>query len=871
MPLDERTTIGVVDLRTCLQAVAQCSPEIVDQHDTDYSIYATDYSEMNWPLVGQGMLSWGLDQNGSQQQQEQLVTGRVTRNIMAILGNGSRDTLEVKLKLTAVPKMHPRSDFPSMDSLDMSKFAPTPTDTNSEWNSFIQSNPLLGHSANVASMPSPALPPTQLSQPNGHHNADERRFLESRHESAPPQPPRPASIPPQNVTRQPSVPLANIAPSPASLQRVASPALAPRPPGVVELPPTRPSSRPTSRASKSRSRQPTGRPRGRPRKKPQETGNTSAAEEATDGDEGPQKKRAKVTKTEYNMIAPFGSGPESLRVTASISGSLRSMRPVGLGDTAVANHLQDVPRAPTPVPDVPLMHKQQLRMRVLESKAKLEPLGEPEAAAGYQRRLSQQEIHAGSSQDVRSPDSTALSPDQTYSPEDSPADLGSSPPVPRTTAYIPTSPMASSPILPAMRMRQVDSGFMSGGIDDLFDEDDLQELPLAKSEAMPRESQDRPVQALPPPVLSRLNNGKACHSQERQLPNFPFHEVQPGPPELLPTTSIFNPVGKVKSLNRPPVTVAPKKPTAPSLKRSNTAPSAVTEPAPIPQEEPASQQAVEPSPGPYDHQSQGFPAQLDQHREASPSNLEAVLHQALSNEVGSDVNGVRPMRPEPSAPMADMMPIPERPEPTELPLTLPTKSTSRPASRLVSRPASRGPSVPTVPASDPVAESVLTMPHPFMSEAPFPLDDDTPRYSKNQVKKQSIKERLETAIQKGESPPFCANCGAIETPTWRKIWTQEQLGEPGKHQFSDKPGSVTAVDVLEQDPDGQILAHRLVKKHLGPTEDRKCWTESLLCNRKLHHQTTPPPALLPLNRLERILTRCSMWHMARQVQRPETA
>src|SRR5690349_3689293 len=113
MPLDERTTIGVIDLRTCLQAVAQCSPEIINHHETDYSVYAYDYSEPDLPLVGQGMLSWALDQNNEvSQHQQQLVTGRVTRNILAILSNGSREMLEVRLKFTAISKMvMPRADF----------------------------------------------------------------------------------------------------------------------------------------------------------------------------------------------------------------------------------------------------------------------------------------------------------------------------------------------------------------------------------------------------------------------------------------------------------------------------------------------------------------------------------------------------------------------------------------------------------------------------------------------------------------------------------------------------------------------------------------------------------------------------------------
>lgn len=835
MALDERTSIGVIDLRTCLQAVTQCSPEIVNQHDIDYSIYATDYSEQDWPLVGQGLLSWALDLHVGQphpQQQQKLVTGRVMRNLMAILSNGSRETLEVKLKLTAIPRIHHPSDFGAMDSLDLSKFAPTPTDAASEWHSFIQSNSILGHSANVASMPSPALPPAQLSQPNSQMGVDEQRFADTRHESAPPQLNRAASIPPQSSMPQAPAPNTSIVPSATGLQRVGSPALAPRPTEMVNGQPINgqpvrpPTSRPSSRVSRSRNRQPTGRPRGRPRKKPQENGSTSAAEEATDGDEGPQKKRAKVTKTEYNIAAPFGSAPDSLRVAASISGSLRNMRPVGSGETVAANHLQDVPRAPTPVPDGPLVRKQQQRVRTLGGKAKTELLGEPEGAAAYQRRMSQPMAH-----DARSPDSVAQSPDQAYSPGDSPADLGSSPPVPRANAYMPSSPMPSSPILPAMPKRQIDSGFMSGGIDDVFDEDDLlQELPLAKLEELPREQRNHVarVSSLPPAI--KASNGKTGRPQVQQHePNFPFQEVQPGPPELLPTTSIFNPHGKAKTLNRPPNAAPLRK--NPSLKRSNTAPNPPSESTPM-SEPPASQQMAESQLPACAPQPSGPPPQSAIHQATSAPNIEAVLHQALIKEVGTETDGPSHPPPELSAPLADMMPLPIQSEPTEPTLPLPAQPPSRPISRPASRPASRGPSAPMVPASDPGTELSLPMPRPFMSEAPCSLDDEPPRYSKNQVKKQSIKERLETAIEKGESPPFCSNCGAIETPTWRKIWTQEHRGVPGPHQLSDKPGCVTAVDVLERDTDGKTLAYRLVKKHLGPTEDKKFWIESLLCNRK---------------------------------------
>ncbi|KAK0720495.1 hypothetical protein B0H67DRAFT_552660 [Lasiosphaeris hirsuta] len=837
MPFDDRTTIGVVDLRTVLQAVAQCSPEIVNQHDNDYSVYATDYSEPDWPLVGQGMLSWGLDQNNNDQQQPQMVTGRVTRNMMALLGNGSRETLEVKLKLTAVVKMPERSDFSSLESLSLARF--TPPDPSSEWNSFLQSNPMLGHSANVASMPSPALPPAQLNQPNGQsqNSMNDTRYMDTRHDSAPPQPSRPASIPPANAMPPTSLPPTNMSLAPARplapTDNVPSPVGGSQPMDVSADKSARPS-RPSSRASRSRA--PTGRPRGRPRKKPLDTGSTSAAEEATDGDEGPQRKRAKVTQGEYSLIAPFGSAPDSLRVAASTSGSLRNMRPIGVGaDNHTANHLQDVPRAPTPVPDVPFLQRQQQRMRFVENKPRSESLGDLDCPpvyqpqSVYQTQQGQLATQIAMNQDARSPtESVAQSPDQVYTPEDSPEDLGSSPPVPRTSVYIQSSPPASSPILPAMPMPQVDSGFMSGGIDDYFDDDELvQELPRTKEHDLPTQRQGQAPSAPPPQPASKPNIKKPSRSQQQKPPNFPFHEVNPGPPELLPTTSIFNPAGKAKTLNRPPALNVSglKKPANRSFKRSNTAPnSVIPQQTPRLQEQSASQQPEASMLGPHDRQHQQLEQPAAPHDESVHSSIVTVLQEALKSEVGNEANSIP--RSESGAPIADMVPVPERPMTTEPVLTLPTQPSSKPASR----PASRGPSAPPVPESDPIAE----LPAPsrsFMSEPGGPpSDSEPPRYSKNQVKKQSIKERLETAIQKGEQPPFCNNCGAIETPTWRKIWTQDHHGVPGFHEFSDKPGCVTTVDVLERDSKGLPSAYRLIKKHLGPTEDKKLWKESLLCN-----------------------------------------
>ena len=839
IPLDETRTIGVVDLRTCLLAVSQSSPEILNQQENDFSVYAYDYSEPDVPLVGQGLLSWAMDSR--REPQQQLVTGRVARNVLALLNNGSRDTLEVKLKFATVARMPQRTEYPSMEPVNGARSTPIPADTVSEWNSFVQSNPMLGHTSNVgavSSVPSPALAPAQPMQYNASMNESNRPVSVRSDSHPPPQLTRAGSIPPVNVLQPALAPLTSRASSVAPIP--------PRPHGSVEsapspaaLPPSEPVAKPRSRAgSRSRSK-PTGRPRGRPRKRPLETGNTSAVEEATDGDEGPQKRRATVTKTEYSVIAPFGVVPDSLRVAASTSGSLRTMRPVGAGvEGPVASHLQDVPRAPTPIPDGRLLQHQ--RRRVMDSQPRTES------------NISMDQSGFG-----RSPaDSTAQSPDHGYLPEDSPVDLNSSPPVPRTTPYIPSSPPASSPILPTMPMPPLDSGFMSGGLEDMFDEDMLQRLAQGQMQ-----DQMLPVA---PSVASKPNPRKSSRpqsqQQQQQPSNFPFQEVNPGPPELLPTTSIFNPAGKAKTLNRQKAASsaqpAPKKATSRSLKRSNTAPNpVVSEQEPLDpehsiyqengnglvQEQPSYQEngnGLSQEHSTYHHVGNGLSQEHAVHsngNELSQGSLQprpfqeqfsfnnlADSAQPVGNVAEDGYADFFRQEPDSTPEMSMMIPESQEVEPVLPELTLP-------ASRPASRPDSNNQSVPSAPA--PTMEPLLTFPCVPASEPPFPPSDfDPPRYSKNLVKKQTIKEKLENAVQNGESPPFCSNCGAIETPTWRKIWAQDHEGLPGFHEFSEKPGCVTMIEVLERDDNEQPCKYKLIKKNLGPKDDKKKWTEALLCN-----------------------------------------
>ncbi|KAI5288998.1 hypothetical protein KEM54_004585 [Ascosphaera aggregata] len=105
--LDEDTQVGVIELRTCIQAIVSASPELVARISNDYTIYAYDYSEYETPLVGQGMLSWILAATSTTpdapaHQSKTIVTGRVCKNV-GPFSRGAQETLEVRLKLVPVP------------------------------------------------------------------------------------------------------------------------------------------------------------------------------------------------------------------------------------------------------------------------------------------------------------------------------------------------------------------------------------------------------------------------------------------------------------------------------------------------------------------------------------------------------------------------------------------------------------------------------------------------------------------------------------------------------------------------------------------------------------------------------------------------
>ena len=787
--------------------------------------------------------------------------------------------------------------------------AMTPTGT-AEWNTFIQSNPQIEHSTSMSRDASPALsqaPPqmshertnsfSQSSQPQPMPNQENNMPAEPGSEASNQQSRPRAGRPSRKRNNRPLRP--EPIPAPALPTLAPMPAEPPSETGV-QGPTSRPSSRLSNRPAGPR-RQRTGRPVGRPRKLPLD-GNTSGYEEGTEGEDGPPKKRAKVTQVERASPNAFGTEPESLRVAASTSGSLRNFRPIGMnqetaGETGEGgSHLQEVPRAPTPVPMGPFPGRgQKVRGDGGESAGSRELSAKlPSPQHRRLRPLSP------SQEDGRSPESAAQTP--AYS-DDNPTEIGSSPPVPRARSFMQSSPPPSSPVLPPMPGNQTsqDDSLDTGESGDLFGADEQAReavvgnraappVPLPKKgqrqrikesntnittqifrmEDGPDGSQDMVYlrsRSTPHPSAAAPNDERDSKTQDpSQTQLFPCPQPSvfgPTPPQ---TTDAFEkPTSPPAPENQPdaPPQQAPGPGTAtPNQSNLGSGPNpeggiesaCLQSPAPQPDSATLPDSVAGPAP-----QSQGESTEASGNPNAQATSLSSA-GQLRAEEVAkskkrapskSNNSRARPRarklaRSQSAGPLAlASAPASEPAGPSALSQSItaegvqPAAPSAPPNFR---RATSSGPLSVPVPASDPIGPSaasnrqthMLALPEPPPPPAEVvPPPPSSPRASKNIVKKNAIKQKLEAAIQRGEMPPFCSNCGAIQTPTWRKVYSQDREGVPplyGPKDFSTKPGMVTAMEILKRDDENKPTAYRLIKKNLAPEDDRCDFQEDLLCN-----------------------------------------
>ncbi|RDL39439.1 uncharacterized protein BP5553_03779 [Venustampulla echinocandica] len=782
--MDETTSIGVIELKTCIQAIVQCSPELVARLGQDYTVYAYDFSEYDNPLVGQGMLSWALGAASSTpdspaHQSNKLITGRVCKNILGLFANGVKETLEVKLRLVPVPTVLQSEYINAMEKYrELSRVIPAGLDPN-EWTAFLQSNPNFAQLANKAT-PTPSIQPTQR---DGTSMELVNQLLSpSVQEQSLPKPPNQGNTN-ENICRG----------SPAETTT------------TTENP--KKASPPPSRAAVKRPRK--GRP---PKNATAQGGNTSGYEEGTDGDDGPpSKKRAKITKADWSSKSTIGSATDSLRVAASTAGSLRLFRPIAMSPMPTGgSHLQDMPRAPTPVPN---MSNQYLTRPRTSSQSNFRADFFTGQADAPQRHISPYPpLQKPEDQPRFSIESANNSPERNDSPVDTPPGINSSPPVMRTRPPSPirsSPPCPSSPVLP--QMPRTDSGFMSASLEDLFGEG---------NDDGPHVGDNDRIEVNP-----EFNRHPAPQTAPFFDSGFRIEEETPGPMELLPTKIPVHkpkPAPSKRTLSRHrsragSVMSEDGQQTLPPLRRDSRAtPSQLSLPQALPQSEPTLQHLPMP---------QSIAATGSQAQSPAPEPSESREHKAQAS-----AGQVTPIHTTQSAPA----PAPP----------------TRYGSRMMARTASMGAlTFPEVPASEPAmppsslqrsqtwsdvrpgTEEVFPHPHMRGMQPCQPMPDNSSEYSRACLeKKASIRQKLELAIANGQMPPFCSNCGAIETPTWRKAWSQDHQGAPGYHEYSDLPGRVTCINILARDSAGMPTSYQLIKKSLSPGEKKEEYKEFLLCN-----------------------------------------
>ncbi|KAJ5909109.1 hypothetical protein N7495_001791 [Penicillium taxi] len=430
-PLDENTIIGVIELKTCIQAIVSASPELVGHMGNDYTVYAFDYSESDTPLVGQGMLSWVLASAVDvPPQSKTMITGRVCKNPMGIFSKGAaHETLEVKLRLvpgrTAIQPQ-------SLDSISNSSI-PSGFDGQS-WSNFVRQNPGLIDAYRRQQQDHGSSPVGQFGIERFHQILSEgstpRDFsygqTESVRSASPTHSYCAASTPGGLRTPQHHQHLQSVSGFPQNIDMI------------------RPSSSISMRDCDLQA-QPY-----KARKQSVQSGYASGGE---DGGDMQPRKRAKVyqsglDKSDMNIERQHNS----LRVAASTAASVRIHRPTPVHPSInVGQSIEEPIRPPTPISRSAPPRRARLASSLLRESSV--------AGSGYSSPYEHD--------DIIHTDQTAQSPDDVryqgvFEP---PFNMPSSPPVVERRISSKSSP----PKLPTHL--HTDSGFMSGDVEDFMDDE----------------------------------------------------------------------------------------------------------------------------------------------------------------------------------------------------------------------------------------------------------------------------------------------------------------------------------------------------------------------------------------------------------------
>ena len=733
--MDDTAEIGVIELKTCIQAIVAASPELVAKLGQDYTVYAYDYSEYETPLVGQGMLSWVLASASSTpsapaHQSRTVVTGRVCNNILGLFSNGVQETLEVKLRLVPVPTCLQSEYISSMQKYrELSKVMPQGFDA-SAWTAFLQANPAIMQLAGNSRCQSPM---AGLSQRDGsglelvHQMLSEGGMTQDsdeQHEG------RSGDVNQHVDCSQGSFTV--------PFSRTGSPAANARPSAGLRQLSQSGHSRPALSASQRGYSNHQRSMSNSSRRPSADVGYASN----DDGSGGLSRKRAKVTRVEWPARSSLGNQAESLRVAASSAASVRVYQPKPIRPPVGGpGSMEEPPRAPTPVPN-PGTQMQRRTVAPRQSSLRSEAYDHANSDQ-YRSPYDPMQGHKTVETNMTSPEDS-----QTGSISNTPPDIASSPPVMRAI-----SPGPSSPALPTLQ-RNVDSGFMSGPIEGQCDEED---------EDM------RSIDGEDLEIASQYSKRTDVTTQIRSQAIEPYSY----PPHLSTNKGLPRTFVKKGRATR-----------STSIVSNDAAVSQNNQSLPAPR--PGHQAKVMPLPRVAKAQARGKTAQ------PTPPSACAMDH------ASSAVSG-----PLPPVPVSD----PIRPHPNSL------QRSHTWSGQQMQHPASDAPT--STSYVDPTSADGASI---------------VRRSGSGAKRKKAIQERLATSIATGEMPPYCENCGAIETPTWRKAWVRIHSGTPDLVQISDEEGGIIAWEALERDQQGTITLFRIIKRSLLDLDAG--FTEILLCNRE---------------------------------------
>lgn len=448
--IDENAQVGVIELRQCIQAIVEASPELLSNlTEGDFTIYAYDYSEYETPLVGQGMLSSALAASAPlvpAHQSKTMITGRVCQNMPAIFSNGVAETLEVKLRLVPVPKQVQSEYVRSMESLRNQNPAMSAGFDPNAWNASLQSgnnqqtntdyfnfdmdtpgsfDEIFGLETGNAEDYSgqQALGSVGMSQtPSGGISGANPAFASHSHSAPGSRAGSPMMGSDSNTFNE----------------QLRHHSFSTAPPNFGDQ------SRPGSRASvRSESYVPSHSHQRQP--STQSVDLTTQVENFY-GEDGQPRKRAKVTQADWRGKSSFGGRSSDLRVTAATAASMQMHRPVATRPSAPGSNLEPPPRVPTPTPQLGVPAHQ--RPRIPTARSMLRQAST--TGSDFMSDMDQM------SEAVSSPED--MTPENSVVAGETPQDFPSSPPLfPGLMEGTPSSPGLPTLSVPLM----ADSGYMS--------------------------------------------------------------------------------------------------------------------------------------------------------------------------------------------------------------------------------------------------------------------------------------------------------------------------------------------------------------------------------------------------------------------------